>query len=168
MSTFSPKLAQIKVVESSDTRLVIEYHPVAYLVAGAAMLLLCLWAGIRYAGDSENPGWIAIVFGVIFFAAFGLLFYRRMTLTLDKSTGQITHYKRTMLVRRRTKSYPLANLTGVTVQTNTQGDGKFIFQRAILQFDDRDAVPMTTAMITGGSAAAAAEAINAWLTAARA
>lgn len=162
MSTFSPKLAQIKVIHQDDTKLVVDYHPLVYLIAGSAMALLCFWAGFRYLGDPDNPGWIAFVFGIAFFCGFGLLFYRRMTLTFDRATGVITHYKRTMLLRRRTQTYPMDGFDGVAVQTTTQGDGKFVFQRALMQFSDRDAVPVTTAMITGGSPSDVADAINDW------
>lgn len=157
-----PKLARIRIVQTTDDRLVVDYHPVSFLVGGLAMTALCYWAGIRYWGSADTPVWPAFLFGTAFFAGFVLLFYRRMTLTFDRPSGQITQYKRTLLFRRRTVSFPLDAFTGVALQSSAQGDGAFFFQRGVLQFSDRPAVPMTLAMMTGGSPAEAAEAINTW------
>ena len=162
MAAFKPKLAQIKVIHQDDTKLVVDYHPITYLLAGTTMALLCFWAGFRYAGDPDNPGWIAFVFGLLFFAGFGLLFYRRMTLTFDRTKGQITHYKRTLLLRRRTETYPLDAFTGVALETTSSNEGKLVFQRGVMQFSDRDAIPVTTALITGHSPARVVDAINTW------
>lgn len=160
MAAYRPKLAQIKVAHRDDTRLVIDYHPFAYFAGGAAMALLLVWVGIRSLDSDLKAALIAFGAAAVFFAGFCLLFYRRMTLTLDRDTGRITHAKRTALVRRTATTYPLASFTGAAVQTSRSGDT--LMQRAVLQFSDRDPVPLTLAYLSGDSQAEAANAINDW------
>jgi len=160
LSTFKPKLATIKVTHQDDTRLVIDYHPIAYFLAGAGMAFLCYWAGIRYIGQDIKLGLIAFGAGTLFFAGFCLLFYRRVTVTFDKSTGKINQAKRVMLIKNTSQTFPLADFTGAAVQTSFSSDTTM--QRVILQFTNRDAVPLITASISGESPSKAAEVINTW------
>ena len=160
---FAPEVARIEVVEETPERLVIDYHPLTYLIAGATMGVLCLYAAAWLAGEGNSgPAAMFGFAGVLFIGAFCFLFYRRVTLTLDRAAGTVTHAKRVAFFSRSSTDYPLADLEKATVDAQTTGDTT-LTARPVLKFREAGIVPVIVARITGGSPMTASAAINRWL-----
>jgi len=162
VSSYRPHLATMKVIENTPEKLVLYYHPVTFIVLPAIFLVLCIWVAIRQASQgSWSDVALVLGFGTIFMAGFGGIFYRKVRLTLDRTTGTITHAK-TVFFRDSVKTYPLDDLEGATVDTTYQGDT--VMYRAVLQFHSIDPVPVTRAYMSGPNGTEVYEAIMAWHT----
>ena len=161
MAAYKPKLAIMKVVSNSPNRIEVYYHPVAYLVLASIFAALCVWVALWQAADGNWKD-VALLLGFasIMLAGFGGIFYRKVRLTMDRMTGQITHAK-TVFFRNSVEYYPLEDLARVTVDTSFTGDTAM--HRALMQFHSRDAVPVLRAYISGGNGIEIAETLQAWL-----
>lgn len=155
MATYRPRWAIMKVVDQSEDRLELYYNPLAYALLGGGFALLCLIAWIG------SGNWIWFGAALIFGGAFVLLFYRRVRLILDRSTGTITHSKILALFWRFEETYPLESLIKATVDTSYTGDTAM--HRAVLMFSDRDAVPVTRGYLSGPNGIEVSGWINVWL-----
>lgn len=154
-----PRIAIMKITEQSADRLVLSYNPLAYPILGTIFTLLCLFA---FFGTSGATSLIWLGAAILFGGAFTLLFYRRVTLTLDSPTNTITHAKVLALVSKSSATYPLDTLQKATVDTSYTGDTAM--HRAVLVFTDGTHIPVTRPYLSGPNGMEVANWINAWRT----
>lgn len=154
-----PRIAIMKITHNTPDRLVLSYNPLAYPVLGGTFALLCL---VAFFGTSGVTSLIWLGAALLFGGAFTLLFYRRVTLTLDRPSNTITHAKVLALVSKSSTTYPLNSLQTTTVDTSFTGDTAL--HRAVLVFDDDTKVPVTRPYLSGPNGIEVSTWINEWLT----
>ncbi|MGC5198516.1 hypothetical protein [Aphanothece microscopica] len=126
------------------------------------MALAMIFGGLAMMGDGE-------ILGGAFLAMFGggipvliaALMVRRVRLTLDRSSGQLT---RTMRSVRglSTESHPLGRLKTASVGVSYDSDGN-TYRTELQLADPPQTVPFTSYYTSGNKPEAMARAVNDWL-----
>lgn len=152
----------MKVIHRSETLLVLEDRPWLLGISLIVMALCFIFGGMAIIGEGR------ILYGV-FFAMFGggiplliaSLMVKRVRLTLDRSTGDLTRTVRTVLGLRR-KTHALARLTRADVGANTDSDGT-TYRTELHLADPPEVVPFTSYYTNGRKPKVMATAVNDWL-----
>jgi hypothetical protein len=156
----------MKVIHRTDSVLILEDRPWFLGVFLILMALCFIFGGMAMVGAGQ---WL----GGAFFALFGgglplliaALMVRRVRLTLDRSTGQLTRTMRSVRGLSQ-ESHPLDRLTKASVGVSTDSDGNTC--RTELQLaDPPQVVPFTSYYTNGRKPETMAQAVNDWLGTAR-
>lgn len=152
----------MRIIHRSETLLVLEDRPWFLGLLMICMALCFIAGGMALMGEGKT-------LGGAFFALFGggiplliaALIVRRVRLTLDRSTAQITRTMRSVRGLSET-SHSLDRLTKATVGVSYDSDGNTY--RTELQLSDPDqTVPFTNYYTNGKKPEAMAQAVNDWL-----
>ncbi|MFN4204499.1 MAG: hypothetical protein ACK4GM_15745 [Tabrizicola sp.] len=152
----------MKILHRSETLIVLEDRPWFIGSMLILMALVFISGGLRIMAESSVPG------GVLF-AMFGggvpllvaALMVRRVRLTLDRSTGQLTRTMRSIRGLSR-QSFPLARLVRAEVGSSTDSDGTS-YRTELHLTGPTEKVPFTDYYTSGRKPEAMAQAINDWL-----
>jgi hypothetical protein len=153
----------MKVIHRSDTQLMLEDQPWFLGVCLILFALVFAFGGLAMMGEGK-------VLGGAFFALFGAgipiliaaLMVRRVRVTLDRGTGQITRIERSVRGLKQ-DSYALDRLHQAKVGVSYDSDGNTY--RTELHLTDPDqVVPFTSYYTNGRKPEAMAVAVNDWLT----
>ncbi|HLQ19333.1 MAG TPA: hypothetical protein VK146_10170 [Tabrizicola sp.] len=153
----------MKVIHRSDTLLILEDQPWMLGVFLILFALVFAFGGLAMMGDGK-------VWGGMFFALFGAgipiliaaLMVRRVRLSLDRDSGQITRIERSVRGLKR-DSYALDRLREVKVGVSYDSDGN-TYRTELHLTAPSEVVPFTSYYTSGRKPEAMAEAVNGWLT----
>ena len=150
----------MKISRDTPDVLILDDTPWALSLSLAATVVLFAGAGLdaAWAGDFLESlgfwGCAALLLGML--AAFA----RRSQLVLDRRNDTLIHRVRDIRGFAETR-YPLATLTGATVQTDRESDAESY--RIILILHNHPPLPVTPTFSGGSDARTSAQAINTWL-----
>ncbi|MFM7334056.1 MAG: hypothetical protein ACKO2N_17075 [Tabrizicola sp.] len=153
----------MKVIHRSDTLLVLEDRPWFLGIFMIAMSLCFVAGGLAMTGEG-------MLLGGAFFAMFGggiplliaALMVRRVRVSLDRSSGQITRIERSVRGLKRT-TYPLDRLQEAKVGVSYDSDGN-TYRTELRLTGPEETVPFTSYYTSGRKPEVMAEAVNDWLT----
>jgi hypothetical protein len=156
----------MKVIHRSDTLLVLEDRPWFIGIFMIAMSLCFVAGGMAMMGKG-------MVLGGAFFAMFGggiplliaALMVRRVRLTLDRSTGQLSRTVRSVRGLSQ-QDFALDRLTKAAVGVSYDSDGN-TYRTELALVDPPATVPFTSYYTNGRKPEAMAKAVNDWLAAPR-
>jgi hypothetical protein len=152
----------MKVILRSDTLLVLEDRPWFIGIFMIAMSLCFTAGGLAMMGEG-------MLLGGAFFALFGggiplliaALMVKRVRLTLDRSTGQLTRTMRS--IRGLSQDvYLLDRLTKASVGVSYDSDGN-TYRTELILADPPETVPFTSYYTSGKRPETMARAVNDWL-----
>lgn len=156
----------MKVIHRSDTLLVLEDRPWFLGIFMIAMSLCFVAGGLAMMGEG-------MLLGGAFFAMFGggiplliaALMVRRVRVSLDRSSGQITRIERSVRGLKQT-THSLARLQEAKVGVSYDSDGN-TYRTELRLTGPEETVPFTSYYTSGRKPEVMAEAVNAWLAAPR-
>lgn len=154
----------MKVIHRSDTLLVLEDRPWFIGLLMILMALCFLYGGMALFGEGKSLGGLFMAVlggGVPVLLAAWLV--RRVRLTFDRATGQLTRTMRSVRGFSQ-QSYPLDRITGAKVAVNFDSDGN-TYRTELQLTDPSETVPFTTYYTNGPKPEAMAQTVNDWLTA---
>ena len=158
----------MKLLEDTETRLLIEDNPVVLGVILAIAIFLPLAIGLVMLASGSWFGLIALGIAVFLCIPF-VVFLHRTRVILDRATGQVL-IRTASLLGQNERTIPLAQVQGARVETSvsrstcSNGGTPTVSEthRTVLQTTTGE-VPLTDAYTAGDAAARMAQAINVWL-----
>jgi hypothetical protein len=156
----------MKVIHRSDTLLMLEDRPWFLGLFLVFFALVFAFGGLAMMGEGK-------ILGGAFFALFGAgiplliaaLMVRRVRVSLDRSTGQITRIERSVRGLTRT-TYALDRLQEARVGVSYDSDGN-TYRTELRLTGPEETVIFTSYYTSGRKPEAMAEAVNDWLTSPR-
>jgi hypothetical protein len=175
---------QMRILERTGERLVIEIRPIALMILCYGFFLLFLFLGFGmplYApallrlfgvppsaaldgaldGALDLPGMNLLGYASVIPLAIGVFLIKTRRLTFDRRAGTITAAARGLFGRSE-QTYPLAGFQGASVVRSRSSDNNSSTYTAMLHFPDQT-VPVTPYATGGREPDAIAAAINAWV-----
>ena len=174
-------MAQVKVIEDTPDRLVIELRPTGLLVLCVGMFALFfvlgfgmnsflpLVIGMLGLPGTETLDNLPQVPGMTFLgiASFvpltvAILFLRTRRLDFNRTTGTLVVNSR-QLIGQGERTYPLSTVAGAVLLTNRAQDGRVAHRAALKFVGSQGIVPMTPYYTAGNGPERTVHAVNAWL-----
>jgi hypothetical protein len=171
----------MKIVEQSESRLVLEARPVGMMIVcvGLFLTFLVLGFGMRSMAETfaglagvagaeglgiipEIPGMTLMAYASVIPLLVAVFLIKTRRVVLDRGTGQVTIASRGALGRRE-KSLPLASLQAASLASTRSDEGGTTY-RCVLHFGgEAGPVPLTPYFTSGTGPGRAVTAINGWL-----
>jgi hypothetical protein len=152
----------VKVIERTDRLLVLEDRPWLIGLLMIGMALVFLGGGMAMIAKGEILGGLVMTLlgaGVPLLLA--ALLVRRVRLTLDRGTGQITRVSRSVRGLERT-GHALSRLTAARLDASTDSDGT-TYRLELVLTDPPETLPFTSYYTSGSRPQRLCDAVNGWL-----
>ena len=153
----------MKVIHHSDTVLVLEDRPWFIGIFMIVMTLVFLGGGMTLIGEGQLLGGVVMsLLGGGVPLLIGALMVRRVRLTFDRPSGQLSRTSRSVRDLRH-EVYSLDRLVEARVAVSTDSDGS-TYRTELYLRDPPETVPFTSYFTSGRKPQRMTEAVNDWLT----
>lgn len=152
----------MKVLHHSETLLILEDRPWLVGILLIVMVLTFAFGAMALIGAGMILGKLLMgLVGIGVPVLIGALMVQRVRLTLDRSAGEVTRTRRSIL-GLTTETYPLHRLRAARVDASSDSDGTTSRMELCLA-DPPQIVPFTTYYTNGQKPRKMAETVEAWL-----